>query len=255
MAGRRWAMDEGGMMHVDSRVGSVDLLGPLTRFGVPCELSHLAFGDIAFVGRGMHDAPVCIGVELKETQDLISSLQTKRFVGKQLRGLVETYDRAWLLTEGTWRDTPDGVLMTLTDFGWHSATSGNRQPVMTRDIEKQLLTITIRGGISHWHCQTRRDTVRFLSALYHWWTDKSMEDHRSHEAIYHPPPDHVQMVKPSQFVTTVSTFPHVGWEKSRAAEVAFGGSIRNAVNASATDWARVPGIGKRIANQVVEAVG
>jgi hypothetical protein len=164
------------------------------------------------------------------------------------------YDRCWLLTEGTWRESNEGVLMELTDFGWQSATAGNRQPVMTRDMDKQLLTITIRGGISHWHCQTRRDTVRFLSALYHWWTDKALDEHRSHEAIYHPAPDRAQMVAPSQFCTTVSTFPRIGWDKSRAAEAVFEGSIRRAVNATATEWALVPGIGKGIAQQVVEAV-
>lgn len=242
------------MLHIDDRIGSADLLPDLRRFGVPSELTRLPFGDAAFVGRGMNDAPVLIGIELKETQDLISSLQSSRFVGHQLHGLLEMYDRAWLVTEGTWRDTPEGILMELTDFGWRSATAGNRQPVMTRDIEKQLLTITIRGGISHWHCQTRRDTVRFLSALYHWWNDKSLDEHRSHEAIYHPPPDRAQMIAPSQFRSTVSTFPGIGWGKSRAAEEVFEGSIRAAVNATATEWQLVPGIGKGIAAKIVEAV-
>lgn len=242
------------MLHIDDRIGSKDLVDPLRRFGVPCELMRLEFGDVAFVGRGISDAPILIGIELKETQDLISSLQSSRFVGHQLHGLLEMYDRAWLVTEGTWRDSAEGVLMELTDFGWKSATAGNRQPVMTRDIEKQLLTITIRGGISHWHCQTRRDTVRFLSALYHWWNDKTLDEHRSHEAIYHAPPDRAQMIAPSQFRTTVSTFPGIGWGKSRAAEEVFNGSIRDAVNASATQWALVPGIGKGIAQRVTEAV-
>lgn len=246
--------DGGSMMHVDNRIGSKDLLTDLQRFGVPAELTRLQFADVAFVGRGLHGCPVCIGVELKETQDLITSLQSSRFVGHQLHGLLDTYDRAWLLTEGTWMDSAEGVLMELSDFGWETATSGTRQPMMTRSLDKQLLSITIRGGINHWHCQTRRDTIRFLSSLYHWWSDKDLDDHRSHEAIYHPPPDRAQMIAPSQFVTTISTLPGVGWEKSRAAESRFG-SIRNAVDASAVDWTTVPGIGKTIATRIVEAVG
>lgn len=242
------------MLHVDDRIGSKDLLPDLLRFGVQAELTRLAFADFAFVGRGIADYPLCIGVELKETQDLIKSLQSSRFVGHQLHGLLDTYDRAWLLTEGSWRTTNEGVLMELTDFGWKSATAGNRQPVMTRSIEKQLLSITIRGGINHWHCPTRGDTVRFLSALYHWWTDKELGEHRSHEAIYHAPPDRAQMIAPSQFVTTVSTLPGIGWEKSRAAEQVFG-SIRAAVCADPWEWEMVPGVGKGIANKIVEAVG
>lgn len=243
------------MFLVDDRIGSRDLLDPLQRFGVPAELTRLAFADFAFVGRGIDDAPVCIGVELKETQDLIKSLQSSRFVGHQLHGLLGTYDRAWLLTEGTWGTTDEGVLMELTDFGWETATAGNRQPVMTRSIEKQLLSITIRGGISHWHCPTRRDTIRFLSALYHWWIDKELSEHRSHEAIYHPPPDRAQMIAPSQFVTTISTLPGIGWEKSRAAEQVFDGSIRDAITAGTYQWQLVPGVGKGLANKIVEAVG
>lgn len=236
-------------MHVDDRVGSKDLLPDLQRFGVPAELWHLPFADFAFVGRGMHESPVVIGVELKETQDLIKSLQSKRFVGHQLRGLLDTYDRAWLLTEGTWTDSPEGVLMELSDFGWNAATAGNRQPIMTRSLDKQLLSITIRGGINHWHCPTRRDTIRFLSSLYHWWTDKELSEHRSHEALYHPPPDRAQMVDPSQFCLTVSTLPGIGWERARAAQEEFG-SIRKAINATAREWEHIPGIGKGIATRI-----
>lgn len=204
------------MLLIDNRIGSKDLLSPLQRAGVPCELQHLEFADFAFLGRGPKGADIYIGVELKETGDLIASLQSARFSGHQLPGLQSAYDRVWLLTEGIWRASEDGVLEELRG-GWRSFSHGRRR-IMAADLDAWILSQVIRGGVNHWHTGTRRDTIRFLATLYTWWTHKSFEEHRSHEAIYLPPPDRAMLTEPSTFLKMVSCLPRVGWDKARKLE-------------------------------------
>src|SRR5574337_1311397 len=170
----------------------------------------------------MHGSDVFIGVELKETRDLIASLRSARFPGHQLPGLQTTYDRAWLLTEGIWRAGEGGVLEIMAG-GWRTITLGAHQ-VMLSDVESWLLSQIIRGGISHWHCATRKDTVRFLTVLYKWWTAKDLDEHRSHQAIYLPPPDRAMLAEPSTFLRIASCLPGVGWDKAAALETACQGS-------------------------------
>jgi ERCC4-type nuclease len=241
------------MLYIDDRVGSKDLLSPLRNFGVPAELMRLEYGDFAFVGRGLQGVPMTIGIELKETRDLIKSLDTKRIAGHQLRGLLDTYDRAWLLTEGIWRASDEGILETFS-AGWRAVSIGPKR-VMARDIEKQILTLVIRGGISHHHCSTRTDTIRWLSVLYHWWCDKDMDEHKSHLAFHQPDLDRALLETPSVCRLIAKELPGIGWEKSRAVEEYFGGSVIEMVNSPREKWSEIPGVGKVIAGRVVAALG
>lgn len=236
-------------MLIDDRIGSKDLLRPLQLFGVPAELMRLEFGDFAFIGRGEKGRPVHIGVELKETRDLIKSLETKRIAGHQLQGLLDTYDRAWLLTEGIWRASDEGLLEIFAG-GWRPAQVGTRR-IMARDIESQILTLIIRGGIPHHHCSTRTDTIRWLSVLYHWWCDKDMDQHKSHLAFHQPDLDRALLETPSLSRCIAKELPGIGWEKSRAVEQHFGGSVVRMVNSPLQEWQKIPGVGKVIAGKIV----
>lgn len=247
------------MLLVDERIGSKDLLAPLQKAGIPCELQHLEYGDVAFVGRGIRDADVCIGVELKETRDLIACMRGARFAGHQLPGLIHTYDRAWLVTEGIWRASAEGVLEIMAG-GWKTVSLG-KQPIMAADLEAWLLTQIVRGGINYWHCPTRRDTIRFLSSLYHWWTHKSLEEHRSHQAIYLPPPDRASLIEPSPFVKAiVALVDGVGWDRATALEdictdSSGKGSLRKLGRQTVKDLQTVEGIGKKTAEKILAALG
>lgn len=245
------------MLLVDDRIGSKDLLTPLKNFGVPAESAHLEFGDFAFMGRGLGGKPVSVGVELKRAKDMLNSRFSGRLAGHQLPGLLATYDRVWLVTEAMWRASKQGVLETWQfrkrGPGWYPLTVGNRA-FMVRDLHKGILTYTIRGGVHYWHCPTANDTVLFISALYHWWTDKNMDEHKSHLALYQQDLDRSLLIKPSQFRQTVATWPGVGMTRSYAVEKHFGGSISKAVRASESEWAEIEGIGKLTAKKIKEAL-
>ena len=79
------------MIWVDSRIGSKDLAAPLTRLGLPAELTTLPFGDIAFEGQGDDRGPLTVGIEFKVLTDLVQSLRSGRLVGHQVPGLRQTW--------------------------------------------------------------------------------------------------------------------------------------------------------------------
>lgn len=248
------------MLLIDSRDNYADWMKQqLGRFGVQADVSRLEYGDFAFVGRGLHNTDVFVGVELKrigagDRSDLLASLYSTRFAGHQLIGLAgehAIYDRAWLITEGIWRSSATGELEVFAK-GWRPVRHGSRS-VMSRDIQSWILTQVIRGGVLHWHCSTRDDTVMFLSVLYHWWTDKSLDEHRSHQAIYLAPPDRAMMAASSQFLKTVSTIEGVGWEKGRALEEQFKtphDDLSKLILATQKELKSVNGVGPVIAGNI-----
>ena len=229
------------MILVDARIGSIDLLKPLQRLGVPAESTHLEFGDVAFAGRGENGQEVMIGVELKRLGDLISSLRSGRLQGHQLPGLLRAYDHSWLIIEGRWQTNRQGQLLL------YRARTPAR--LSFSELDKQLLTLELRGGLHVRHTAHRRDTLRTLVSLYRWWTDKALDEHKSHLAIYQPMP----LLPISQFRQTISTLPGVGFTRSLAAEKRFR-TIRRAIDATEKRWTEVEGIGMETARKVVASV-
>lgn len=200
---------------VDERIGSKDLAKPLGLHGIETEITHLDFGDIAFLGRGEQDCTRDIGVELKTLGDCISSLRTGRLAGHQLPGLVKSFDYVWLVVEGYWRHDEQGRIVTFQgkDRGWRAA-SGN---MLATELEKQLLTLEMQSGLHVRFTNSRRDTIRFLASLYRWWTDRDLDSHRSHLRVHHKP----TLVPISPERRTLTTLPGVGIIASAAIEKYF----------------------------------
>lgn len=237
------------LLLVDDRIGSKDLLQPLERQGVPCDLARLDFADAALIGRGPEDAQVYIGVELKRLPDLVASMMTGRFVGHQLPGLMATYDRTWLVVEGVYRAGDGGILEQWRPNGWQALSTGPKR-FMASDLESWLLTQVIRGGVNLWRSASSRDTVRFLSCLYRWWTSKSFAEHRAHQTIYRPPPDRAMFTEPSIFVKMAASIPGVGWDRALTLEAATNGSFTRLGNLSATELQNLNGIGPKTAQSI-----
>jgi ERCC4-type nuclease len=229
------------MILVDNRVGSKDLMVPLTRAGLPAHLSHLEYADVAFVGRGEGGKDVAVGIELKRFQDLISSLRTGRLQGHQLPGLRGAYDYIWLIVEGEWRQGKMGQLLHGRRKVHGQMTGG--------ELEKQLLTLEMLGGVHVRHVNHRRDTVRVIGSLYRWFTDRDLDAHRSHLVIYHATP----LLPISQFRQTISTLPGVGIKTSLVIERKFI-TLKRAVNASLDEWCSIDGIGPKTALHIREVL-
>ncbi len=222
------------MILIDAAVGSNDLATPLRKLGLPVDVLHLEAADIAFTGRGVGEEEVFVGIELKRLSDGIQSLRTGRLAGKQLPKLRKFFGGfAWLLVEGRWIANERGLVSTYKGpkRGWVPMPGA----VRASELEKELLTLEICGGLRRKDTNTRADTLRFISTLYRWWTDKALDEHGSHLAVYEPP----TLMPLSPFRQAVCQWPEVGIKTSAAVERKFEGSIRRACAANVGEWAEI----------------
>lgn len=246
------------MVIVDRRGGSAGEEGARKRLsalrnrGVDADLGTLDFGDYAITGNGPNDSTVMVGVELKTSKDILSSLRSGRLVGHQIPGMVQMYEgRAWLLTEGIWRERGGDWEVYLGS--WQTFSVGNRTVQMS-DIESWILSTVTFGGLMYWHAALPADTARFIAGLDHLWCDKKYDQHRTYDVIYRKPPDRVTFTAPSSFVQMVSVIDKVGWDKARALEAHFEGDWDRLQSASAKTLQECPGIGKTIAENIVKTL-
>lgn len=241
------------MIFVDRRVGSRDLVAPLTKTGIPTEMVELEFADVAFSGLGAMGTTVDIGIELKNLNDLVGSLRSGRLAGHQLPGLRAAYEHAWLVVEGHWRANDQGLVVTYQgkSRGWLPLHGKMR----ASELEKQVLTLELCGGLHVRYTNSRADTVRFVANLFRWWNDQALDHHTSHLAIHQQP----TLVPISEFRQAVCRFPGVGVAVSKAVEVWFGASLKRAVLAGVDEWAGITmfdgdGKSRRIGTKTAERI-
>jgi len=185
---------------VDYRTGSKDLALPLKALGCKCVVNEkgeavddLEFADCAFVGNGPGGRPWQVGIEVKTIDDVVQCIHSGRFAGHQLIGLMRDYDEAWLCIEGMWRTSPYGLLETAKVIPckepnkqlliWSPIGVG-RTRWMTSTVLEWLMTMTraqTEAGMPLllWRGWDRLETIRFVAAHYHWWTDDAYEKHKS----------------------------------------------------------------------------
>jgi len=222
---------------VDDRVGSRELLPDLKQLHLPCSLTRLPFGDVAFEGEGPKGT-VRVGIERKTIGDLINSFTSGRLSSHQLPGLVQNYEYRWIFIEGLWKAGRDGCIEV-----WR----GKWRPASTRvgyyQLAGYMAALEVNGA-----CWIRRtgslwETANDVGILFRWW-GKPWKQHRSHLVIEKGLlPDRVLFNNPSYPRKVAAVLPGVGWEKSRAVAKHFK-TIQAMVEASPEEWMKIEGIGK-----------
>ena len=234
------------MLLVDYRAGSAELLAPLRKMGLPAESGDLA-ADLAWEGRGEKDVPVMVGVEFKKLGELVQSLRTQRLQGHQLLKMREHFQFCYLLVEGILHYDSQGRLLRRSGRRTFNPLPGQMD---VSELFKRLLVLHLRGGLSVITTTHRRDTLQWIKALYHTWTDKALDAHDSHIAIYQPP----TLVPISEFRGFFSRIDGLGLRKTIPVEQHFHGSIRRAVNASKAEWMSIDGIGDILATHITNVL-
>lgn len=195
----------------------------------------LDFADVAFQGRGEKDTSVEVGVELKTLPDAISSLRTGRLAGHQMPGLFDLYGHnVWVVVEGNWSTNKAGIIVQQHWHGRRPEWRTVKGKMSGDELTKRLLTLELQYGC-HVHFSTsRRNTVSFLVSLYRWWTDKSLDEHRSAMVAHIPS----TVVPISAERRALAMWPGIGLEWSRAALATFG-SVGRAAAAGVAEWAKL----------------
>lgn len=238
------------MIYIDDRIGSKDLYPLLPKNS--SVLTRLEYGDAAFLGRGVDDLPVSIGIERKRLNDLLTSMTSGRLSGHQIPGLVSSYDIVYLVVEGLWRACPNnGILEHPRARGWCAVKLGART-FMAKEIWSYLNTLQVLAGLYVWRSGTARATAQYLANLYHWWNSKPMDAHKSHLAP-HIACMSLNTKKASLVQRVAAELPGVGFGKSKQIAKRFG-SLMELVMAGEEDWRGIDGIGKTLTKRIMEDI-
>lgn len=229
------------MILVDGATGSGDLVEVLSHLGLPVKKAHLASGDVAFTGRGIDGESLAIGIEVKTMGELVGSLQSERLQGHQLLKMQQTYDRSYLIVEGDFNNDRQGRGTLFK----HKKSAPMRGVPNALELEQRLFNLQTRGGLITRHVDTRRDTIRVIHAWYRYWTDKALDEHKSHLAIYAPDMDPELKMPISDFRRFVAMIPGVGYTTSAVLDQYFEGDAEELMRASAAEFAELMTVDER----------
>jgi ERCC4-type nuclease len=248
---------------LDSRAGSSDLAPYLRAVSAEFILTSLEFGDMAWTGEWKEGATVDIGVEYKKIHDLLACIGDGRFAGHQLPGLIQSYDRIYLVIEGRVRaDRNTGILQTLRRDRWYDIVKGGRGFTF-RDLEHWYTSMEEFAQVRVVKTYDEYESARWIAAKHTWWTAKGYDEHKSLKQFHVPPPPTATFSKPGVVRRVAKEIVDIGWDRSIPVAAAFR-SIRRMANASAEDWAAIKvgedrnghkiTIGKNRAAKIVEEI-
>lgn len=239
-------------MIIDYRTGSGDLVQYIPK--TIATLGTLQFGDASILGQGPQGRPVPVGAEIKKLSDVLQCIQDGRFAGHQLPGLLNSYEVVYLVVEGIWRSDPNsGILETWKNKGWTPAVIG-REKFMADSLMAWEITMESRAGVRIRHTSSRRETAQFLVTLDRWW-QKEWDSHKSHLAFDRTPGplEPIHLVKPSVLRRVAKELPGLGWQKTLAVAGKFK-TIGEMVNADVSEWQKIEGIGRVMAERIVRVI-
>ena len=231
-----------------------DMIKALGSIAIPCAL----FTDCAFWGKNADGEDTTIGIERKKIGDLAACILDGRLLYQAQIAKENGVSVFVVIAEGRTRPNPEDGLLEIPVWGINPRTMRRAEiwtpvkPTMTYSRFDQFLTELHRdAGIMVKRTEDVKETAAVIKAL---WDNYQRADHQSLKQIFKPPTPTVQLVRPSLVRRIASELPDIGWEKSRAIDEHFR-SVAEMVSADVKAWQEIPGIGKKIAEQVVSAVG
>lgn len=250
---------------LDPRAGSVTLQSHIpSRFKVVS--CYLDSGDAAFIGHGPHGLVEC-GIEVKHLGDLLQSMEDGRLPAGQIMRMREQYDYLFLLLHDRIRSDMRGHLQVWLpkerrstehkydapqyDRGrWVDAIYGRKQRLMWSDFWKWITSLSVCGGVRLLCAGSNQEAGEMIGACYEWFS-KPWSEHKTF-AVFdqsHAP----TLLRPSITMEVAHALVGgVGWEKAMAAAEQFK-TPRKLINAKVSEWVKVSGIGKVLAERAVKA--
>ncbi len=257
-------------LYIDPRAGSEKFIHI---FGDECESAYLPAGDIAFFGNGPANREWYVGIEHKQVSDLVSCIQSGRFAGTQLPGMLERYDICFLIVEGFYQpDTDtldkDAKLCLPKNYGGKSAAT--RFGLSYKAFDNYCTSISVFTALTGKICIVKRtkdkaESTQVIRDLYAFF-QKPWEDHKSMQML-----DTTKMGTFVPELSIVRTYPGdqaypslilrkcmlqvegVGWELAGAIADKFG-TVEGIMQVSIKELLTVPGMGKTLAARVFQAL-
>jgi len=228
-----------------------DMIKALGSMAIPAPL----FTDACF---SSVDGKV-IAVERKKIGDLCQCINDGRFIFQMQNCKEAGADYLVLILEGRYRRNPeDGILEIPIWLPFVNAKGQQKrreewqpvQPTMMFSRFDQYLTELQRDvGIIVKHTENVRGTANVILALYQNF-QTPQDGHQSMHQMFKPPTPTVQLVRPSLVRRVASELKGVGWNRSGDVANHFH-SVSTMTGASEDDWKAIPGIGKKLARDIV----
>jgi ERCC4-type nuclease len=216
---------------------------------IECEHNPLQWGDACFDGNGP-DGNMTIGIERKALHDMLNTIDTSNYAGKQRIGMKQMYRVSFLFVEGFWKAREDGMLMESKNGCDWFLCRPNGRTVMYSKLRRYLYSMTYSGVIVNF-TQTVFHTALDIVECYH-YHQKKWADHTSLREI--PKLAIPQMNFTASLVRKwASDIDGVGVKLSEDAERLFRKPIVLA-QADEADWLRIPGIGIAKAQDIVRKI-
>lgn len=235
-------------MKIDTRAGSKELIAPLAALGVPVEPGVLLAGDVEIVGNGP-GGPLLVGVEYKSIEDTAACMRSGRFAD-QARGMKANFNVSWLLVEGRVRAVKGGMEVQTHKGKWRLLHAG----VTYQELTAWLLTMSQVNGILLYRTEDLAESVEWLRIFNNWWTSKDWHQHRAHLEWYTPPVvGNPFLGEPPLVQKAAALLPHIGGIKAERVGKEFR-SLKKMCCVSQEDWTKIPGVGKKMAKRIVEAI-
>lgn len=237
------------MILVDNRAGSKELYPLLPR--AKTQLTRLDFADIMFLGNGP-EGPAVVGIEHKTVGDTLNCIFDGRFAAHQLPGLLDTYHYVYLMVEGRVRADKHGLLWWYhpAKKKWIQPYGGSqRKPISLEAWDQWLNSMVVQGGIAITHTENKQHSAHTIKALSKWW-GKPWDKHTSLKVFNEATRVTAPLTKVSTRRLIAAQLPGVGWEKSMAISKHFSSVLEMAL-ATEQEWRVIPGIGAKLAVQIV----
>lgn len=239
------------MITVDNRTGSIELADTIKAMHVEVEVKHLDYADFRFDGIGPK-GPCSVGIERKKVHDVLCCIETGRFSAHQLPGLIETYDYAYLIVEGSYSvDTTTLALIDPQGATGHGRPYrlGPTRTILYRQLDNYLNSIATQSSCRIKTSRNPAETIMQIVDLYHWF-QKDWNQHQSLKVLRKEPAK-FSFFTPSVRQLVASCLPGIGYEKSMHVAQRFR-TITEMVLATAKEWAEIPGVGKTLAARITK---
>ena len=211
------------------------------------------FTDACFTGVGEGGTPLLVAVERKKIGDIALCMNNGRLLHQMQKAKEYNADVFVLIVEGPYKSgrgrSLDGLLVV---------PRGGRdwvpvRPVMTFSrFEQHLTELDWLAGVIVKRTEAVRQTADLIKALYTNF-QKEPDRHQSLRKFYRTAPSPVLLVEPGLVRRVAKELPGIGWERSRTVSDHFS-SVEAMCTADVEEWARIPGVGKGIAQRAVEAL-
>lgn len=238
------------MILIDGRIGSREALPVVQRIGLPAQLCQLEYGDFAFEGNGPK-GKIMVGFERKTLHDMLNCIDDARYVAHQRPGMLNLYDKSFLIIEGSWKPHEGGFLMEGFNGGstWGFCKYRSSR-VMYSKLRRYLYSMALSGVVVI-YTRDLYQTAYDLCEAFHYF-QKPWNAHTSLLEIQRLAIPEMNG-KPTLVRRWAAAITSIGVKHSRAAEMMFRTGFRLADSEEA-EWLKIPGIGVKTAQNVVKEI-